>query len=118
MTSAYWLSTTLPALALAASAFTYFFDKATIAGIAALGFPNFFRIELGVLQFAAAIVLLVPWFPLQVKEWAYAGAALFYVTALIAHIAHRDSHAITALNLALLCAPFISNHCLHELNAA
>ncbi len=115
MTTAYWITTTLSALALALSAFTYFFHKATIAGIASLGFPNFFRIELGVLQFVAAVVLLTPIFPPQAKEWAYAGAALFYLTAMIAHIAHRDPHAITAINVALLSILFVSNYCFHKL---
>lgn len=115
MTIVYWISTTLSAVALALSAFTYFFHKATIDGIVSLGFPHFFRIELGILQFVAAIVLLIPIFPPQAKEWAYAGAALFYVTAMVAHIAHGDSPAITTVNILLLASIIVSNYTFHRL---
>lgn len=114
MTMLYWVSTTLSALALAFSAATYFLHRATIDGVANLGFPNFFRIELGILQLLASIVLIVPIFPQQAKEWAYAGAALFYVTAIVAHVAHRDSYAITLVNVLLIVVLLISNYSLRH----
>lgn len=114
MLTGYWITTVLSALALGLSAFTYFFHQSTKTGITELGFPNFFRIELGLLQFLAALVLLIPIFPQQVKEWAYAGAALFYITAIIAHIAHQDSHIITVVNLVLLSVLLASNYYYHQ----
>jgi hypothetical protein len=93
-----------------------FFHRPTIIGIANLGFPDFFRVELGVLQLLAAVLLIVPLpFP-QIKEWAYAGAALFYLTAIIAHVAHRDSHLITAINLGMLVVLFASNYFFQRLH--
>jgi hypothetical protein len=113
MTTLYWISTTFSALALALSGLSYFFHQATIDGIANLGFPHFFRIELGVLQLLGAVVLLAPVFSPQMKEWAYAGAALFYMTAIIAHIAHRDSYVISIINVVLISNLFVSNYALH-----
>ncbi|TBR43932.1 DoxX family protein [Marinomonas agarivorans] len=98
----YWGSTLLVAIMLALSAFSYFFHKATMDGIRDLGFPNFFRIQLGLLKLLALLILLLPQAPLMVKEWAYAGIALFYLTAIIAHIAHKDSYLITLINLLFL----------------
>jgi hypothetical protein len=116
VTTLYWISTAVSALALLASGLTYFFHRPTIIGIANLGFPDFFRVELGVLQLLAAVLLIVPLpFP-QIKEWAYAGAALFYLTAIIAHVAHRDSHLITAINLGMLVVLFASNYFFQRLH--
>ena len=66
-----------------------------------LGFPDFFRIQLAVLKIIAVFILLVPKIPIYVKEWAYAGVGLFLITAMVAHIAHRDSIMILILLLIL-----------------
>ena len=68
MKTIYWTSTLLVCIMLLWSAYTYFFHKATIDGVKALGFPDFFRIQLAVLKIIAVAVLLVPQVPLQVKE--------------------------------------------------
>jgi hypothetical protein len=115
ITAIYWASTVLSAIALLLSAISYFAHGPTIVGFSQLGFPDFFRVELGVLQLLAAAVLLVPLPYPHVKEWAYAGSAIFYVTAIVAHIAHRDSHLITIANALLLAVLFISNHYMHRL---
>jgi hypothetical protein len=115
MKTIYWSSTIILSAYLLLSAYTYFFNKNTIEGIKALGFPDFFRIELAVLKIVAAIILLLPIVPFQIKQWAYAGAALFLVTAIVAHIAHKDSVAITIINLLLLAILVVSNYTLHRM---
>jgi putative oxidoreductase len=55
-----------------------------------LGFPDYFRIELVILKVIGATVLLVPFTPLRVKEWVYAGFIITMVSALIAHISSGD----------------------------
>jgi putative oxidoreductase len=55
-----------------------------------LGFPDYFRIELVILKVIGATVLLVPFTPLRVKEWVYAGFIITMVSALIAHISTGD----------------------------
>ncbi len=114
MHTVYWIPTIVSSFLLALSAFTYFFHKGTIAGVAALGFPGFFRIELGVLQFLGAVVLILPGCPIIMKEWAYAGAALFYVTAIVAHSAHGDSHAITVANVVMFAILLVSRYSLQH----
>lgn len=105
----YWISTAIVAGFLLLSGISYFASQSTIDGLRELGFPDFFRVQLGVLQFLALVVLLVPQVPTRVKEWGYAGVALFLLTALVAHIAHRDSPAISVLLVVLFMALAISN---------
>ncbi len=101
------------------SAITYFFSQSTIDGVRELGFPDFFRIQLGVLKLLAVIVLIVPisLVPLQAKEWAYAGIALFLITAIVAHSAHGDPAWMTVMNLSILGLLLVSNYTMHKLLA-
>ena len=110
--SVYWISTSLISSFLLISSYTYFFSENTIEGLKQLGFPDFFRIQLGVLKVIAVIVLLVPQMPLYIKEWAYAGVALFLLTALVAHIAHKDSYFLTLLLLTLFALLITSRYTL------
>jgi len=104
----YWFSTVAISCFLLISAYTYFFNDNTIQGLKELGFPDFFRIQLGVLKIFAAIILLTPQFPLFAKEWAYAGVGFFLITALVAHIAHRDSILISLLLIFLFLILILS----------
>ncbi len=109
MKTIYWTTTLLVSGMLLVSAFTYFFHKETMDGIRELGFPDFFRIQLAVLKIVAVLILVIPAVPLQLKEWAYAGVGLFYITAIIAHIAHNDSFFITLINLFFFALLITSN---------
>lgn len=106
----YWITTILISGFLLLSSYTYFFSESTINGLKELGFPDFFRIQLGVLKVIAALILLVPKLPLYLKEWSYAGAGLFLLTALVAHLAHRDSYFLTFLLLTLFALLIISRY--------
>ena len=115
MKTIYWTSTLLVSLMLLWSAYTYFFHKVTIDGVKALGFPDFFRVQLAVLKIIAVAVLLVPQVPIQVKEWAYAGVGLFFITAIVAHLAHKDPIIISLINVVFLGLLIVSNVYLYRL---
>ena len=100
--SIYWISTSLITLFLLWSAYSYFFVPAAIEGIRELGFPDFFRIQLGILKLIAGLILIFPISYQPLKEWAYAGVGLFLLTALVAHLAHRDPWTINFLLLLLM----------------
>ncbi len=108
--SIYWVSTSIIAGFLLLSSYTYFFSESTINGLRELGFPSFFRVQLGILKAVAAIALLIPNIPAYAKEWAYAGVGLFLLTALVAHVAHRDSIMITFLLLLLFGVLAVSRY--------
>ncbi|ANH81738.1 hypothetical protein A8C56_12785 [Niabella ginsenosidivorans] len=59
-------------------------------GIRKLGFPDYFRIELVIAKVIGAIVLLLPFTTVRVKEWVYAGFIISMVSGLIAHICSGD----------------------------
>ncbi|MEM9824076.1 MAG: DoxX family protein [Bacteroidota bacterium] len=79
-------------------------------GVRDLGFPDFFRIQLGGLKIIAVIILLLPNIPTFVKDWGYAGVGLFLITAMVAHIAHRDSMMILILLLVLFAVLGVSRY--------
>lgn len=108
MKAIYWTSTVLIALFLVWSSYTYLFHKTTIDGVRELGFPDFFRIQLALLKLIALVLLLLPHVPLAMKEWAYAGIGLFLLTAMVAHIAHKDSLGILLLLVLLFALLIIS----------
>ncbi len=105
----YWISTGVIALFLCASAASYVLSDATIKGVRDLGFPDYFRVQLAVLKPIAAITLLLPAAPPQLKEWAYAGVALFLITAIVAHYANKDPLVLNLVNVALLILLAVSH---------
>ncbi len=109
MKAIYWTTTTLLSVFLMWSSYTYIFSKSTIIGVKELGFPDHFRIQLAVLKIIAVIILLAPQFPLHVKEWAYSGIGLFFVTAIVAHTVHKDPFFITLINMVLIGVLIVSN---------
>ncbi len=111
----YWISTSIISLGLLLSAGTYFFHEGTIEGVKDLGFPDFFRVELAILKIIAVIVLLVPVISSLIKEWAYAGIALFYLTAIIAHLAHGDSFVISLINVLMIVFLVVSNYSFNKI---
>lgn len=73
--------------------FTAYYSYTHAADLKMLGFPDYLRIELVTLKIIGALVLLLPFTPLRVKEWVYAGFIITMVSALIAHICSKDMPA-------------------------
>lgn len=83
----YWTFTLLVCLLTAAPAVTYFFMPQAIEGFKHFGFPDFFRIELGVGKLLGMLILLIPAISARIKEWAYVGFGIAFISAFIAHSA-------------------------------
>ncbi len=71
-------------------AFSAFFSYTHAQDLRKLGFPDYFRIELVSAKIIGALVLLLPFIPVRVKEWVYAGFVIAMLSALIAHICSGD----------------------------
>lgn len=84
----YWGSTGLVGLLALASGAMYFIQPPTET-FAHLGFPDYFRIQLGVAKLVGGVALLVP-LPRWLKEWTYAGFTIDFGSAVIAHLAVGD----------------------------
>lgn len=95
----YWVSTVLAMLMGASSAFMYFTSPKFIEGYRHLGFPDYFRIELGIAKIIGLLVILIPAIPPRIKEWAYVGFGLTFASGIIAH------YIVDGLPLALAPLP-------------
>ncbi|PRY20523.1 DoxX-like protein [Aliiruegeria haliotis] len=104
----FWLSSCVLCAFLALSAASYLFHQPTIQGIRELGLPDYLRVQLAVLKFLAIPALIAPGMPDMLREWAYAAVALFLITAIVAHAAHRDPFFYHVINLALIGVLIVS----------
>ncbi|SFT52414.1 DoxX-like family protein [Algoriphagus locisalis] len=104
----YWTATGLISLMMLFSAYAYFADPNVSAGFTAMGFKDFFRIELGIAKILGVIVLLIPAFPKLVKEWAYAGFGITFISAFIAHAANGDPVSAMIMPLVALALLVVS----------
>ena len=103
----YWISTALLALALLGSLSYLTGSEQVVQGFAKAGYPQHLRIVLGVAKPAAAIVLLLPGFPL-LKEWAYAGVTFALVMATISAYNVGDPWYLPLVLLALLAVSYFT----------
>lgn len=86
----YWIATGLIGAMMLFSGFNYFANPKVAEGFQFLGFPDYFRVELGIAKLVGALALLIPAVPRRVKEWAYAGFTFNLISAAVAHIAKGD----------------------------
>lgn len=113
----YWLTTVLFALMMMSSALGYFISDAMKETFTQLGFPSFFRVELGIAKILGGAVLLLPFVKGKIKEWAYAGFTITVVSAFIAHLSVGDPAAkwsAPLIALVLLAASYFTYTKLHE----
>jgi len=109
----YWISTGLIVLGMLATFYNYFFNPALKVAFQHLGFPDWFRVELGIAKLLGAIALAIPAVTARVKEWAYFGFALSFSSAILAHYKAGDpSFNLIApfIMLLLLVASYLSYH--------
>ena len=97
----YWVTTGIVALMMSYSAFAYVTKPEMVKGFYHLGFPDYFRVELAVGKLIGALLLLSP-VAARVKEWAYAGFGITFISAFIAHSASGDPIAMRSMPLVLL----------------
>ena len=81
----YWTATILMLLSGVSTAPMYFTNPMFAETFRHLGFPGYFRMELGIFKIIGAVVLVLPMVPAKFKEWAYAGLAITFISAFIAH---------------------------------
>lgn len=91
----YWISTGLLAAQVALAGVMYFTAPQVAQGFSHLGFPDFFRQELGIAKLLAAVAILLPMTPPRAREWTYAGLAITFLSATIAHsVVDGPAHAL------------------------
>jgi hypothetical protein len=104
----YWVTTAFISLMMLFAGYSYIFSQEAIDGFHKIGFPDFFRVELAIAKILGAAALLLP-IPARVKEWAYAGFAITFISAFITHISVGDplNHVIgPVIAMVLLVASY------------
>ncbi|MDF3820953.1 DoxX family protein [Leptospira sp. 96542] len=86
----YWVSTGVLSLLMLLSGVSYFANPSIAESFQHLGFPDYFRVELGIAKLLGAVVLLIPKIFRQLKEWAYAGFGITFLSASYSHIQSGD----------------------------
>lgn len=108
----YWLSTALVALLSVSAAIIYFTNAEIAATFTRFGFGDWFRVELGIAKLLGSLALLLPMVPMRVKEWAYAGFAITFLSATIVHVLMDGAAAAFAplFLLGLLVVSYLALH--------
>jgi hypothetical protein len=108
----YWILTAIVGLMMLYSAYAYLYVPQVAEGFVHLGFPSFFRVELAVWKIIGALLLLLP-VPSMVKEWAYAGFAITFISAFVAHTASGDPvsrRMLPVIFLLILIGSYVTWH--------
>jgi hypothetical protein len=82
------------------------------AGIAHIGFPDYFRIELSIGKIIGGILLILPMIPARYKEWAYVGFGISLISALIGDVVTDGAQAaiFPIVGMAILVTSYIYYH--------
>jgi hypothetical protein len=86
----YWISTVLFCAFLFLTSISYFTDPKFIEIYKHLGFPQYFRVELGIAKNFGVLILIIPQVPPRLKEWAYVGFGITLISGAIAHFNSGD----------------------------
>ncbi len=111
----YWITTVIIFLAEALMPALTFNTDLAKQGVAHLGYPHYFLIELTVFKVLGGIVLIFPRIAARIKEWAYFGFALDFISAFIGHFVVDGFNGETAFPLVLLLILIISYISFHKL---
>lgn len=112
----YWVTTGLFAAMMLFSGYSYFANPQVVEGFKHMGFPDFFRVELGVAKIIGALVLLIPQIQTKIKEWAYAGFIITLISAAITHINAGDPASNIITPLVMLVILIVSNFYMSKMN--
>ncbi|OIQ96035.1 hypothetical protein GALL_220340 [mine drainage metagenome] len=108
----YWISTGLIALFILPGIFFLTSPQAT-EGIKHLGLPLWFHYELGIGKFIGGLIILIPFFPKRIKEWAYVALGIDMLSAVIG-LASVDGFVPMSfaplVTFAILLVSYISFH--------
>jgi len=112
----YWVSTGLLSFMMLFSAYSYMVKPEIAAAFKHLGFADYFRVELAVAKILGALVLILPQIPARVKEWAYAGFGITFISAAIAHFSSGDPASIAIMPIIFFVVLVVSNVYLYKKN--
>ncbi|MBD2721083.1 DoxX family protein [Hymenobacter armeniacus] len=108
----YWATTLILAAMMTVVAIAYLVQPSMAQMFHHLGFPDYFRVELAVAKLLGVAALVFP-VGARLKEWAYAGFGITFISAIIAHSSVGDPlsyRAVPFVALALLVTSYLTLH--------
>jgi hypothetical protein len=111
----YWIATGALLLFILPGAFSINSELAK-EGTRHLGFPDFFRLEVGIGTILGGLILLFP-FPKFLKEWNYVALGIVYISAFIAHLSVDGLVLMSFAPVATFAALVVSYVYYHKLHA-
>ncbi len=112
----YWITTSI--ICLFASSAIFMNSKMAIEGSTHLGIPRWLGLEVSIGQLIGLVLLIIPAVPARLKEWAYVGFGILYITATVAHIAVGDPLNNTIMAIVFFILLLVSYTSFHKLQAA
>lgn len=104
----FWITTGVVTAMMLFSGFAYLTNPAMATAFDHLGFPSYFRIELGTAKLLGAVVLILPVIPRVVRQFAYFGFAITFASAFIAHLSSGDPMSRAILPVIFLILLIVS----------
>ena len=108
----FWISTGILGAMMLFTAYGYLTSEEMKGAFVHLGFPGYFRIELAIAKIIGALVLLIPAVHKEIKDMAYVGFAITFISAFIAHTSSGDPLSVAIMPvifLGILIVSFIYN---------
>lgn len=90
----FWITTGLFSAFMLFSAYNYLATNQMKEAFEQFGFPDYFRVELGIAKLLGALALILPSVPRPFKIFAYVGFTINLVSAVIAHLG--EGHPISS----------------------
>lgn len=87
-------------------------------GISHLGYPAYFGMLLTIFKVLGALALIIPQVPARVKEWAYAGFAIDFISAFVSIWAVDGVSGMTFFPLIVLAVLIVSYVYYHKLKSS
>ena len=104
----YWTSTAIVAGMMLFSGFSYLTNEEMKGAFIHLGFPSYLRVELATAKILGALVLIIPAIPFALKQFAYFGFVITFISAFLAHISVGDGANYAAMPLIFLAILSVS----------
>lgn len=109
----YWATTAIVGTMMLYSAYAYLMQDAMAQAFHHLGYPDYFRVELAIGKVLGAILLIVP-VSAKIKEWAYSGFVITFISAFISHTASGDPVNYQVMPVILLVLLLVSYFTYHK----
>ncbi len=110
----YWIATGLVALFILPGIF-FINDPFAIEGSRSLGIPYWLHVELGIGKFIGAVLLILPFVPRRIKEWAYVAFGIDFISAFIGDVAVFGMRAEALFPLLMFAILLLSYWSFHKL---